>query len=128
LLDRIDLHIEVAKPDFTSLSNEDKPLSSAEMREVVDRAITIQQQRYAKLNIRFNGELSGKFLRSFCKLDAAASKVLETAFDALGLSARAYDRILRIARTIADLECSPDILLPHLAEALQYRSLDKKSA
>lgn len=128
LLDRIDLHIEVAKPDFASLSSEDKPLSSAEMREVVDQAIRIQQQRYSKLNIRFNGDLSGKYLRLFCKLEASASKVLETAFDALGLSARAHDRILRIARTIADLEGSANIMLPHLAEALQYRSLDKKSA
>ncbi|TCZ79949.1 ATP-binding protein [Paenibacillus albiflavus] len=128
LLDRIDLHIEVVKPDFAALSNEEKPLSSAEMRDRVNQAIAIQQQRYMGLNIRFNGDLTGKYLRSFCKLDSDANKVLENAFDVLGLSARAHDRILRISRTIADLEGSPEIHLAHLAEALQYRSLDKKIA
>lgn len=128
LLDRIDLHVEVTKPDFATLTSNEKPLSSNDMREAVNRAIYAQQERYQKLNIRFNGELNGKHLRSYCKLEASARKVLESAFDALGLSARAHDRVLRIARTIADLEGSPDIQLSQLAEALQYRSLDKQIA
>lgn len=125
LLDRIDLHVEVPKPDFATLNDEQRPLSSAEMREIVHQAIAVQKKRYQKLPIRWNGELGGKYLRTFCRLDPSSRSVLEDAFNTLGLSVRAYDRILRISRTIADLEGSPDILLSHLAEALQYRVLDR---
>lgn len=125
LLDRIDLHVEVPKPDFATLTDDQARLSSEDMRKIVYEAIDIQKQRYKGLPLRWNGELGGKHLRTFCQLDASSRHVLEEAFNTLGLSVRAYDRILRISRTIADLEGSPDILLPHLAEALQYRVLDR---
>ncbi|MCR8642207.1 YifB family Mg chelatase-like AAA ATPase [Paenibacillus sp. N1-5-1-14] len=126
LLDRIDMHVEVPKPDFAVLTSEQESLSSAEMGEMVNRALKKQRERYKGASIRFNSELSGKLLRKVCKLDEPTQKMLEQSFEMLGLSVRAHDRILRIARTIADIENSPNIELPHLAEALQYRALDKK--
>ncbi|WP_442600960.1 YifB family Mg chelatase-like AAA ATPase [Paenibacillus sp. KN14-4R] len=126
LLDRIDMHVEVPKPDFSVLSSEQESLSSAEMSQLVERALIKQQERFKETSIRFNSELSGKMLRMVCKLDVETQKMLEQSFEMLGLSARAHDRILRMARTIADLENSTNIELPHLAEALQYRALDKK--
>ncbi|WP_248926390.1 YifB family Mg chelatase-like AAA ATPase [Paenibacillus hamazuiensis] len=126
LLDRIDLHVEVPRVDFAAFTSQDKPLSSAQMKQAVERARQAQLERYGGLTVQFNGELSGKPLRQFCRLKPSALSLLSASFDALGLSVRAHDRVLKIARTIADLDGSPDILEQHVAEALQYRTLDKK--
>ncbi|MFD2612985.1 YifB family Mg chelatase-like AAA ATPase [Paenibacillus gansuensis] len=124
LLDRIDLHVEV--PRVSSLAAAGRPLGSLEMRDRVLRAQSRQRARYAGTGIVFNGELAGRMLRRHCRLTSEGERLLEQSFAALQLSLRAYDRILRIARTIADLEDSDDILTEHAAEAVQYRNLDKK--
>ncbi|MDR6883842.1 YifB family Mg chelatase-like AAA ATPase [Bacillus sp. 3255] len=126
LLDRIDLHVEVPKPDYDQLKERKDALSSQEMLNSVLIAHRRQQQRYAGTPLHHNNELSGSFLRQICRLTAEGDQLLRTSFEALGLSARAHDRILRLALTIADLEQSDAILPAHLAEAIQYRSLDKQ--
>ncbi|GMX62179.1 YifB family Mg chelatase-like AAA ATPase [Paenibacillus elgii] len=126
LLDRIDLHVEVPRIEYKELRGPQQPLSSAEMRAAVERAHDIQKRRYAEAGILFNSELNGKKLREHVKLDAPSAQLLERSFTALGLSVRAHDRILKIARTIADLEGQSEIRADHVAEALQYRVLDKK--
>lgn len=136
LLDRIDLHVDVPKPEFGLFHGSGVPAgneagrasSSAAMRAHVQLARQRQERRYADSGLLCNAELSGKWLRRYCRLSADCEELLKRSFDMLGLSARAHDRVLKLARTIADLEGSEDIALPHLAEALQYRSLDKKSA
>ncbi|WP_028550407.1 YifB family Mg chelatase-like AAA ATPase [Paenibacillus sp. UNC451MF] len=127
LLDRIDLQVEVPRIDYGQIMDSMPQLSSEEMKEQVDRARQIQLSRYDESGIMFNSELHGKLLRSHCKLQSDAEYMLRKSFEVLGLSVRAYDRILKISRTIADLEGSLRIETPHLAEALQYRSLDKKT-
>jgi magnesium chelatase family protein len=127
LLDRIDLQVEVPRIDYGQILEALPQLSSEAMRAQVDRARSIQLQRYHQSGITFNGELHGKLLRIHCKLNEEATQLLRKSFEVLGLSVRAYDRILKIARTIADLEASPQLSISHLAEALQYRSLDKKT-
>ncbi|MDB5052105.1 MAG: Fis family transcriptional regulator [Bacilli bacterium] len=126
LLDRIDLHVEVPRMDYAALTTKENQLSSAQMIEAVLNSHQRQQKRYAKRGICFNGELSGRMLREFCSLKPEAEQLLLQAFDALGLSVRAHDRILKIALTIADLEESDSIECTHLAEAIQYRQLDRK--
>lgn len=126
LMDRIDLHVEVPRVDFRLLSSKSESLSSAQMKEQVESALYLQQCRYDRLPITFNSELQGKLLRSCCELSGSALRLLQRAFAALKLSARAYDRILRISRTIADLEGSETIQTEHVAEAVQYRNLDQK--
>ena len=96
------------------------------MREQVRSARQIQTDRFGVGTTRINGRMSGRLLRKFCGLDEAGKTLLQNAMDRLGLSARAHDRILRMARTIADLEGSPSIQAPHLSEAIGYRSLDRK--
>ncbi|WP_284639007.1 YifB family Mg chelatase-like AAA ATPase [Paenibacillus silviterrae] len=125
LMDRIDLHVEVPRIDYSQL-NHGEQLSSAQMRERVETAHLLQEDRYRNRGILFNSELSGKRLRETIQLDVASSALLERTFELLGLSVRAYDRILKVARTIADLECSEKVEEVHVAEALQYRTLDKK--
>ncbi|MFC6452060.1 MULTISPECIES: YifB family Mg chelatase-like AAA ATPase [Paenibacillus] len=127
LLDRIDLQVEVPRIDYSQIMDAMPQLSSEEMKERVDQARQIQLERYADSGIMFNSELHGKLLRQHCKLQPDAESMLRRSFEVLGLSVRAYDRILKIARTIADLEGHARIEAPHLAEALQYRSLDKKT-
>ena len=126
LLDRIDLHIEVNSVKYNKLQN-DKPEENSEtIRKRVNKARRIQIERYKKYNIYSNSELTPKLIEKYCKLDTSCKHLLEMSFEKLGLSARAYSRILKVARTIADLQESKEINQTHLAEAIQYRSLDKK--
>jgi len=126
LLDRIDIHIEVTPVPFTELSTERPSEKSADMRDRVIAARQVQQQRYAGKKIHCNAQMGSKELREICRIDATGKALLEKAMDRLGLSARAYDRILKVSRTVADLAGSPDIRSEHLAEAIQYRSLDRE--
>lgn len=126
LLDRIDLQVEVPRADYHELTPAQPPLSSAEMRAAVESAHRIQQQRYRTIGISFNSELAGKKLREHAALSREAAMLLRDSFARLGLSLRAHDRIVKIARTIADLAGSDAILLEHVAEALQYRVLDRR--
>ncbi len=126
LLDRIDLHIEVPPVPFQDLSTLAEGTSSTKMREQVDRARKIQSERFANTEVRMNARMTSRQLRKFCALEPDAKELLKTAMDALGLSARAHDRILRMARTIADLAGDTNILASHLSEAIGYRSLDRK--
>ncbi|GGF96600.1 YifB family Mg chelatase-like AAA ATPase [Paenibacillus aceti] len=123
LLDRIDMHVEVPRP--ANWQSDAQPLSSAEMRAAVEAAEAIQLNRYRHCSFNRNSELSGRLLRKFAPLDPAAAHLLHASFDALGLSMRAHDRIIKLARTIADLEGSDRVLSTHIAEAIQYRQLDQ---
>lgn len=125
LLDRIDLHIEVKPVEYEKLALEKKPETSTEIKERVNRARNIQIERYKNLGILCNAELDSNFLEDFCKLDEKSKDIMEKAFNKFGFSARAHDKILKISRTIADLDNSADIQYKHVAEAIQYRSLDK---
>ena len=127
LLDRIDIHIEVQGIEYEKLGN-DHCISenSAEIRKRVNRARQIQINRYKEYGIFSNSELTPKLIEKYCKLAPTSKKILEAAFERLGLSARAYSRILKVARTIADLDGSPNIEIAHISEAIQYRSLDRK--
>ncbi|MCC6938485.1 MAG: YifB family Mg chelatase-like AAA ATPase [Flavobacteriales bacterium] len=126
LLDRIDIHIEVTPVPFSELSAERQSERSADMRERVITARKVQQERYTGKRIHCNAQMGSKELREICRIDPVGQALLEKAMDRLGLSARAYDRILKVARTIADMVGSPDIRTDHLAEAIQYRSLDRE--
>ena len=126
LLDRIDIHIEVPPVDFDKLSDVHKGEPSAKIKERVEAARKIQQERLKGTNANCNAQMNSAMTREFCVASDAAMKMLQLAFDKLGLSARAYDKILRVARTIADLDNSEIIEATHIAEAIQYRSLDRK--
>ena len=126
LLDRIDLHIEVPAVPFQELSAQADGTSSAGMREQVNRARRVQRERLGADSHRVNAQMSSRQLRKYCALDEAGKALLKQAMEDLGLSARAHDRILRVARTIADLEGSADIQQGHVTEAIGYRSLDRK--
>ncbi len=126
LLDRLDLHIEVAPVEFKHLSNGQKTESSASIKERVNMARKIQTKRYEGTNIRCNANLTPHLLREYCKVSEQGMTALKNAFEKMGMSARGYDRILKVARTIADLDQSENIELSHISEALQYRSLDRK--
>ncbi len=126
LLDRIDIQVEVASVDYDDLSSVDKGETSAAIKERVDRTRKIQLERYKDLNIYSNSQLTAGMLQEFCPLGDEENAILKAAFDNLGLSARAHSRILKVARTIADLEGEERINTNHIAEAIQYRSLDRK--
>lgn len=126
LLDRIDLHIEVSGVKYSKLQSNERIESSKAIRERVNHARRIQIDRYKQYKIYSNADLTPQLFEKFCKLDEDSRKLLELSFERLGLSARAYSRILKVARTIADLEGTNNIEKKHLAEAIQYRSLDRK--
>jgi magnesium chelatase family protein len=127
LLDRIDIHIEVTPVPFEKLTETRKAESSAEIRKRVSTARAIQSTRFENYeHIHYNAQMSSKLIREFCTLDEVSLQLLKTAMERLNLSARAYDRILKVARTIADLEMSNMIQSHHIAEAIQYRSLDRE--
>ncbi len=127
LLDRIDIHIEVPAVKYKELSTESKSEPSEEIRKRVMAAREIQYKRFENTkHIYNNGDMGSKEVRQYCKLDSAGAELLKMAMSKLGLSARAYDRILKVSRTIADLEASENILPQHISEAIQYRSLDRE--
>ena len=127
LLDRIDLHVEVTPVAFSELSSSQQYEKSEFIRERVIRAREVQEERY-KLNegVYANAQMSSKMLKEFCIISTAGQNLLKVAMQKLNLSARAYDRILKVSRTIADLAGSDDIKPEFLAEAIQYRSLDRE--
>ena len=126
LLDRIDIHIEVTPVPFEKLSDDRKGEPSVNIRERVTQARELQALRFKELeSIHYNAQMGVKQIRSFCKLDEASMALLKSAMERLNLSARAYDRILKVARTIADLEGVEAIAGHHISEAIQYRSLDR---
>ncbi|ADX68190.1 YifB family Mg chelatase-like AAA ATPase [Weeksella virosa] len=125
LLDRIDLHIEVNPVPFDDLSKERNGEKSATIRARVLKARQLQIDRYEGLNIHYNAQIGTKELDKFCSLDEQSKNLIKIAMERLNLSARAYDRILRVARTIADLDNAENINSTHIAEAIQYRSLDR---
>lgn len=125
LLDRIDIHIEVPKVEFEQLSDKRKTETSEEIRRRVLRARQIQQERFSKSDIHYNAQMGRREIEQYCALDQASELLIKTAMNRLNLSARAYDRILKVARTIADLNSSEQITSSHIAEAIQYRSLDR---
>lgn len=126
LLDRIDIQIEVTPVKYQKLQSEDKIETSEQIKKRVDKARKIQIKRYENYGIYSNSELTPALIEKYCKLDSQSKVILQNAFDKLGLSARAHGRILKVARTIADLEEKENIESTHIAEAIQYRSLDKK--
>jgi len=127
LLDRIDIHIEVTPVPFEKLSDDRKAESSAVIRERVTFAREIQTTRFAENpSVNYNAQMNSRQIRDYCRLDQNSMVLLKTAMERLNLSARAYDRILKVARTIADLEVSEKVLSHHISEAIQYRSLDRE--
>lgn len=126
LLDRMDIHIEVPPVDFEQLSDKIPSESSAEIRKRVNAARAIQQKRFEGSGISCNAHMDSAQTRKYCALSIEAVALLKDVFDKMELSARAYDKILRLSRTIADLEGSEEIKTCHVAEAVQYRSLDRK--
>jgi magnesium chelatase family protein len=125
LMDRIDIQIEVPAVPFKELSSDTCGPSSAEIRKAVIKARQYQEKRLAKTGLYCNAQMTTRLTRQHCKLSGDGLRLLETAMERFKLSARAYGRILKISRTIADLEGSQNIGLAHLAEAIGYRSLDR---
>ena len=125
LLDRIDIHIDVPAVKFKELSSDAHGESSEAIRERVDRARRVQLERFHSEKIFCNAQMSSRLIRKYCLIDSASKGLLENAITRLGLSARAYDRILKVSRTLADLEGKPNIETQHVSEAIQYRTLDR---
>lgn len=125
LMDRIDIQVQVPTIRYSDLESCSKEENSETIKKRVNKARAIQKERYSGLDVFCNAGLTGALIREFCKVDDEGRKILRSAFDKLKLSARAHDRILKVARTIADLEESPIIQAVHIAEAIQYRSLDR---
>ena len=126
LMDRIDLHVEVVPVAYRDLADKHRGEPSAVVRERVIKARKIQEERYATYpNIHANAQMTSQLIQQYCDLDESCREMLKNAMNRLGLSARAYDRILKVSRTIADLDDSENIQPGHLAEAINYRSLDR---
>lgn len=126
LLDRIDIQVEVQNVEYKKMIETRQEESSQEIRKRVNKARKIQEERYKEYNIFSNAELTPKLIEKYCKIDSESKALLETAFKKLNLSSRAYNRILKVSRTIADLNGREEIIKSDIAEAIQYRSLDKK--
>ena len=126
LLDRLDLHIEALPVEFRHISSDEPAESSASIKARVDAARKLQAERFSGTNIGQNAHIPAARLHQDCPVTDRGNQLLENAFTRMGLSARAYDRILKVARTIADLDQSEVIDHRHIAEAVQYRSLDRK--
>lgn len=126
LLDRIDIHIEVETVKYQKLEKCEEEESSIEIRKRVNEARKIGYKRYKEYGIYSNSELTPELMQKYCKLGKKEREILKNAFEKLGLSARAYRKILKVARTIADLDKKENIELKHIAEAIKYRNLDRK--
>ena len=124
MLDRMDLHVNVPSVEFEAMRRREKAESSADVKARVNAARDVQKQRFSGTNITCNAQMTPAMVGEFCTLDAAGEKLLKGAFERLGLTARSHDRLLRVARTIADLDGSEKIEAHHLAEAIQYRNTD----
>ena len=124
-MDRIDLHISVDNVTYDDLTDGELAESSAVVRERVNKARKIQQERFSGTGVHSNAKMNSQMLREYCVLDEAGEQLLRRAFDKLNLSARGYTRILKVARTIADLAGEENITVKHLSEALNYRSMDR---
>ena len=128
LLDRIDIHLEVIPVPFDKLNEEEDGENSVDIRERVIEAREVQTKRFSEeKTVHANAQMTPKMIKKYCQLDKPSQSLLKNAMDKLGLSARAYDRILKVSRTIADLEKSKELTHLHIAEAIQYRSLDRES-
>ena len=128
LLDRIDIHIEVPAVKYRDLADRGEAEGSREVAKRVERSRELQLERYQGTRIHCNAQMTPRFIKKYCELDTAGHRMLELVTDRLGFSARTYNRILKVARTIADLEGNGHIREEHIAEAIQYRSLDRKPA
>ena len=128
LLDRIDIHIEVPAVKYRDLADRGEAESSAAIAKRVEHSRALQLDRYKGTKIHCNAQMTSRFIKKYCELDASGNRMLELVTDRLGFSARTYTRILKVARTIADLDGSVTIHEQHIAEAIQYRSLDRKTS
>ena len=126
LLDRMDIHIEVQNVEYETISGKGKAESSAEIKKRVNRAREIQRKRFEGTDISSNAKMTPSATQKYCIMTDEANLLMKTSFERMGMSGRAYDKILRIARTIADLDEKENIEFEHIAEALQYRVLDRK--
>jgi magnesium chelatase family protein len=127
LMDRMDIQVEVPPVRYKDLSSGDDAATSADIRGRVTRARDVQSERLKRASIHCNAQMSNRQIKRYCPVDRDCHALLETAIDKLGLSARAFNRILKIARTIADLEQAENIAAHHVSEAIQYRSLDRSN-
>ena len=125
LMDRIDIHIEVPAVKYRDLASREPGESSREIKKRIDSARAIQLERFKGMKLYSNAQMTNRHIKKFCQIDEASQNLLELAIDKFGLSARAYTRILKVARTIADLEGQENIQPTHLSEAIQYRTLDR---
>ncbi len=126
LMDRIDIHIEVPAIKFNEIASDAAAEPSSSIRERVTSARQVQQERFKPDGIYANAQMKPRHLRKYCRINEDSQNLMEKAMNKLGLSARAYNRILKVARTIADLESSGQIASHHISEAIQYRSLDRR--
>jgi magnesium chelatase family protein len=126
LLDRIDIHIELPSIKYRELTDTKEAESSAIIKARVEKARAIQRERFEAEGIFYNAQMNTKLIKKYCNLGSEAKELLKMAMTELGLSARAYDKILKVSRTIADLAGSEEILAEHISEAIQYRSLDRQ--
>ncbi len=126
MLDRLDIHVEVAPVEYSELTSKATGETSAEIRKRVEAAREIQNKRYEGTGVTCNARLTSSLIQKYCELTADADALLKAAFERMGMSARSYDRILKIARTVADIDRSEKITAGHIAEAIQFRNLDRK--
>src|SRR6056297_414426 len=126
LLDRIDIQIEASPIEYKDLKDKEDSEKSKDIKKRINKARNTQKDRYRELNIFSNSQLTNKAIKKYCNFTEDAERLLKNSFDSLGLSARAYNKIIKVARTIADLDFEETIKLNHLAEAIQYRNLDRK--